>query len=69
LSFNNNLDDERSFILSSTAEQDPEDDLDDEYDWNPEAEEEQYLPADRPSDGEFDYTNDDGIVVPKDSIY
>lgn len=46
-----------------------EDELDNGDYWNEEEKDEEDLQPDRTRDGQFDYVNDDGIVVPKDTVY
>lgn len=57
--------------MDNKEDYDDEDDLDNESERNQEEEDEdeEDLPPDRTRDGQFDYVNDEGIVVPKDTIY
>jgi len=57
----------RRFILGDSEDFDDQDDLDAD-DWNEEEPEPEIRP-DLIQGGGFDYLNDDGIVVPKDTIF
>ena len=55
--------------MGDSEDYDDEDDLDGASNWSVQEENEEELPTDRIIDGNPDYLNEDGIVVPKNTNY